>query len=112
MTVEYFIIMTVLSLCYLFVRYVFLSVWQLPPAPRETIQPDGHPIDTRQLTNRLQHVREELAEIKSPAQSTAFKRALLVQSKREQLVKLNFFQIPQPTPPEPESEHGAFLLLV
>lgn len=94
MMAEYFIAMGVLFFCYLCLRCAFSSVWRLPPAPPEPVHLEGHAIETGQLASRVQQVREEIeiAEPGSPARSASFKRAFLVENKREEMAKLDFFQ--------------------
>ena len=71
----------------------------------------GHPIDTSTIASRVHHIRENY-EAEIPPHELAFKRALLVESKREEIARQPFFQHPEPPEPPEEEEHGHALLII
>ena len=113
---EYFILVGIL-----FAGYVCMRVWvvwyaqNLPKAPEEpegSDGPEGKGIEIQELSDRIQRVREEWHEDKPATQTNSFKRELLVESKREQMAKMSFFQNPPPPLPELHDEERGFHLLM
>lgn len=107
---EYFILMAILFGGYVCMR-IFV-VWYAQNLPKAEHEPEDFTIkgiETSELSSRVQRVRKSWTEPKPASQTNRFKRELLVASKREQVVKLAFFQKP-PTPP-PEEEHRFYVLL-
>ena len=110
---EYFVFVAILSASYLCMRFAVLWYWRsLPPKETETWDHVGKGIDAEELSGRVQHVRKEWREKKSALQSDAFKRELMVASKREQMAKLSFFQSAAPPPAEPQEPEQGFHLLM
>lgn len=112
MTTDYFILVAILAGCYLVARLAIAESFRLPKPPLERSFGEGHPLDTTSLVGRVQQVREEMPNKASSNQFAQFKRAQLVENKREQMAKLDFFQPPPPTPPTLEDERQLYLLLV
>jgi hypothetical protein len=104
---DYLITMGVLFAVYCLIRRVFI----LPPLPKHPRPMLGKGIDVTDVSERVKHLREELKENKVPGTHPDFKRALRVESKREEIAKLAFFQTPHPQPSE-DSEHGHPLNLI
>jgi hypothetical protein len=74
---------------------------------------DGKSIQTTELSNRIQHVREELTQGKTPERPASFKRAIAVESKRAEIAKLAFFEPHPPVKPiSQDPEDGFHLLMV
>jgi hypothetical protein len=66
-------------------------------------------IDTKVLSVRLQDVRRDYV-VEKPVKSDSFKRALLVNSRQEEIARLAFFQKPPPEAPEHEQGWNALLV--
>jgi hypothetical protein len=108
---DYFAIAGVLFAVYCLFRFVVwteLRPYERPLPPSKPYDGTVKPIDSKALTDRLQHVRQDYAE--ASAKSDSFKRALLVKNRQEEIGRLAFFQKPPPGPPE--HEHGWNALLV
>lgn len=71
---------------------------------------DGHPIETSPLTERLREVRQDYSAEAHAHRPLFFKRSLLLESKREEIAKLAFFQKPPPVLEPPDHEHPSLLL--
>lgn len=117
MATEYFIIMLAMLVVYPVLRYVVVSTFddalRLSKIRRADSQLDGHSLDANPLANRVRQVREEISGKNSSNQFKEFKRSALVESKRQELARLRFFQPPPNAPaPEREDERHSFLLCV
>jgi len=112
-SVDYFIIFGVLLTGYCIVRMLIWSHFGLyapPRPPSEPFDQPGKPIDTSPISNRLQQVRQD-HQVQPHGPRSSFKQSLLVESRREQLAQLRYFQ--RSPPPEPaEEEHGSTMLFV
>ena len=111
---DYFIAMGILFAVYLLMRVsVVPAVLALKPPPYAPVQFDGKGIDATGLFDRIEQVRNGFTESKARNHSRAIKRALLVDSKRDEMRKLAFFQnsVQSPSEPPPQHDHGLPLLL-
>ena len=125
MIVTYFYIVAALFVLYMAIRWAFISACRLPLIPLEggrftrfiwrytsfgylaPIEFDGKAIDTAEISGRIRQIREELAEGKaSPHHHSDFKRARLVETKREQISRLAYFKNLPPVAEPPETEQG------
>ena len=107
---EYSVVAGAMLLLYLLFRLYF--VWEIRhwfSAPKERTL-TGQPIDTSTIASRVHHIRENY-ETETPPHGLAFKRALLVESKREEIARQPLFQHPEPPVPPEEEEHGHALLI-
>src|ERR1700743_1652023 len=95
--VQYLLLTALLFALYLCIHCTYAFYWENLPSLFGFSESDdlpGHSIDTRPLSSRVQHVREELTDAKVPVKAAGYKRALMVESKRQQVAKLAFFQSP------------------
>ena len=111
---EYFILMAILFGGYVCMRiFVVWYAQNLPEAEHEPEDFTGKGLEIGELSDRVHRVRENWHEPRTASQANGFKRGLLVASKREQVVKLAFFQKPPGPPSETqETGDGLHLLLV
>jgi hypothetical protein len=107
---DYFTIAGVLFVLYCIARVPFWCDQRLAKRlPREW-HGSGHAVDASPLVTRLQRVREEnYAGV--AGRPAPFKREALVESKRQELAQMAFFQRPV-TPEPPPEEHQDHLMVL
>ena len=104
MLAEYLISVAVLFAAYCVLRWVYTGNRSLPPLPRHPRVMPGRGLEAGEISDRIKHLREEMKEPQPPHGKPEFKRALRVESERERVAKLAYFQAPPPTQPtEPQS---------
>src|ERR1700722_20492332 len=93
LTVEFLIIVGISLVIHGVLRRVYLDYRSLPP-PEKPTEFNGKVLDTEELLGKVQQARAEMTAPKSPSPHPTFKRALMVESKREEIARLSFFQNP------------------
>jgi hypothetical protein len=98
MTAQYFELMGALFALYVLLRVLVWWQLRLPEIDEhlrvgegKPLNIPGHAIDSRQLAERVEHVRHHY-ESGLVGRPPAFKMPLLVEEKREELEKLPYFQ--------------------
>jgi hypothetical protein len=81
-----------------------------PPEPKH-MDLEGHPIDTTQLVERVRDVRQDFSSEAQAHRPGSLNRSALVESRREEIAKLSFFQKPPPELEAPDHEHPSLMLL-
>jgi hypothetical protein len=95
-----------------------IIAWELnhlPPLPkadrRWKNEPDGTPIDTSQISGRVEAVRRQPLTSASH-EPNLLKKSGLIEEKRRELEKRAYFTKPPPPPPEPPAhEEGHWTLI-
>src|SRR5579863_1636137 len=111
MWAEYFIIFGVLFALYCVVRLAIW--WEILSRPHFDLRPLSKPysgfvtlINASPLLDRVEQVRQDCLT-HAHGESPSFKKAFLVESRREELSHHSYFHKPPPPPPQtPEDEGG------